>query len=48
VEFDKVSGLPYDWEKVTLEELVSLQQGFALNKKSDHSYFQKKRQLFHY
>jgi len=36
VEFDKVSGLPYDWEKVTLEELVSLQQGFALNKKSDH------------
>jgi type I restriction enzyme S subunit len=36
VGIDEESGLPVGWEKTTLEELVSLQQGFALNKKSDH------------
>ncbi|QXP70750.1 restriction endonuclease subunit S [Polaribacter sp. R2A056_3_33] len=36
VDVDAVSGLPVGWEKRTLEELVSLQQGFALNKKSNH------------
>lgn len=34
--FDEVTGLPEGWEKKSLGELVSLQQGFALNKKSDH------------
>jgi type I restriction enzyme S subunit len=36
VEWDEVSGLPVGWEKVKLEEVVHLQQGFALNKKSRH------------
>jgi type I restriction enzyme S subunit len=30
------TGLPKGWEKTKLGELVSLQQGFALNKKSRH------------
>ncbi|RBW57587.1 hypothetical protein DS884_11070 [Tenacibaculum sp. E3R01] len=36
VALDEESGLPVGWEKVKLDELVKLQQGFALNKKSNH------------
>jgi len=42
VEIDEVSGLPFGWKKTTLDELVSLQQGFALNKKSNHHISKKK------
>lgn len=33
---NKDTGLPEGWKEVTLGDLVTLQQGFALNKKSNH------------
>jgi type I restriction enzyme S subunit len=35
-KLDKVTGLPEGWENIDLGSVVTLQQGFALNKKSDH------------
>lgn len=36
LDIDEDTDLPFGWEKVKLGEVVSLKQGFALNKKSDH------------
>jgi type I restriction enzyme S subunit len=35
-KLDTVTGLPEGWENIDLGSVVTLQQGFALNKKSDH------------
>jgi len=40
--FDKESGLPEGWKMVKLGDAVCLQQGFALNKKSNHHISAKK------
>lgn len=42
VKFDEETGLPVGWERKKLGELVLLQQGFALNKKSKHHVSEKK------
>ncbi|WP_417558964.1 restriction endonuclease subunit S [Mesoflavibacter zeaxanthinifaciens] len=41
-KFDEETGLPEGWERKKLGELVLLQQGFALNKKSKHHVSEKK------